>query len=37
MKNEQRDDPDAELYTGSFGGVFALFVVIAAIVVLFFL
>jgi hypothetical protein len=37
MKNEQWDDADAELYTGSFGGAFALFVVIATIVVLLFL
>jgi hypothetical protein len=36
MKNEQWDDSDAELYTGSFGGVFALIVLVAAIVVLLF-
>ena len=34
MENERWDDCDAELYSGSLGGAFALIVVIAALVVL---
>ena len=34
MNNEQPDRSDAELYSGSLGGAFALIVLIAALVVL---
>lgn len=34
MQNERWDDSDAELYSGSLGGAFALIVLITALVVL---